>query len=201
MIPLADATAISFLNPVFCMILAIPLLGERVGPWRWLAAAIALAGAMILIRPGGAVELGALFALGAAMVLGLELIFIKRLSGREGAVQILVISNSIGVVISTLAVIWVWQPPTPAQWAGMAALGLTMATAQFLLRQFDGPRGCEFFRHAFHLSHAGLRGALRRAVLQGPSRCDQRCSGASTIVAGAALLAWRERVNRPRPQP
>jgi drug/metabolite transporter (DMT)-like permease len=42
MIPLADATAISFLNPVFCMILAIPLLGERIGPWRWLAAAIAL---------------------------------------------------------------------------------------------------------------------------------------------------------------
>jgi drug/metabolite transporter (DMT)-like permease len=41
MIPLSDATAISFLNPVFCMILAIPLLGERVGPWRWLAAAIA----------------------------------------------------------------------------------------------------------------------------------------------------------------
>ncbi|MEO1706062.1 MAG: EamA family transporter, partial [Pseudomonadota bacterium] len=41
-IPLADATAISFLNPVFGMILAIPLLGERVGKWRWLAAAIAL---------------------------------------------------------------------------------------------------------------------------------------------------------------
>lgn len=36
-IPMADATAISFLNPVFAMVLAIPpLLGERVGPpWRW----------------------------------------------------------------------------------------------------------------------------------------------------------------------
>jgi len=47
-IPLADATAISFLNPIFGMILAIPLLGERVGKWRWLAAAIAFAGAVIL---------------------------------------------------------------------------------------------------------------------------------------------------------
>lgn len=31
-IPLSDATAISFLNPIFAMILAISLLGERVGP-------------------------------------------------------------------------------------------------------------------------------------------------------------------------
>ena len=44
-IPLADATAISFLNPVFAMLLAIPLLGERVGPVRWSAAIIALVGA------------------------------------------------------------------------------------------------------------------------------------------------------------
>ena len=53
-IPLGDATAISFLNPVFAMVLSIPLLGERVGRIRWAAAAIALAGAVILLRPGGA---------------------------------------------------------------------------------------------------------------------------------------------------
>ena len=50
-IPLSDATAISFLSPVWAMLLSIPLLGERVGPVRWSAAAIALLGAMILIRP------------------------------------------------------------------------------------------------------------------------------------------------------
>ena len=50
-IPLADATAISFINPVFGMIFAIPFLGERVGKWRWLAAGISLIGAMILLRP------------------------------------------------------------------------------------------------------------------------------------------------------
>jgi drug/metabolite transporter (DMT)-like permease len=65
--PLADATAISFLNPVFCMLLAIPFLGERPGPWRWTAAAISLGGAVVLLRPGGeAVSAGALLALGAA---------------------------------------------------------------------------------------------------------------------------------------
>ena len=35
MMALADATAISFLSPVVTMLLAIPLLGERIGRWRW----------------------------------------------------------------------------------------------------------------------------------------------------------------------
>ena len=51
-IPLADATAISFLIPVFAMVLAIPLLGERVGPLRFSAAAIALAAARHLVTSG-----------------------------------------------------------------------------------------------------------------------------------------------------
>jgi drug/metabolite transporter (DMT)-like permease len=42
-IPLAEATAISFLNPVVAMLLAVPFLGERPGPVRWSAAAVALA--------------------------------------------------------------------------------------------------------------------------------------------------------------
>lgn len=130
-IPLSDAIAISFVNPVFAMLLAIPLLGEKVGPWRWLAAVIAIAGAMILIRPGtSAMQAGALLALGAALALGLELIFMKRLSGREAPLQILVVNNSMGLAIAACAVFWVWQPPTPAQWAGMVGIGLVMACAQ-----------------------------------------------------------------------
>ena len=66
LIPLPDATAISFLNPVFAMILAISFLGERVGKYRWQAAFIALTGAFILLRPSPAsFQPAALFALAA----------------------------------------------------------------------------------------------------------------------------------------
>ena len=83
-IPLSDATAISFLNPVFGMMLAIPFLGERVGRWRWLAAVIAFVGALDLLRPSpDTFQVAALLALGAAMALGSELIFIKKLANRE----------------------------------------------------------------------------------------------------------------------
>lgn len=196
-IPLADATAISFLNPIFGMILAIPLLGERVGKWRWLAAAIAFAGALILIRPGqGGIEPGALLALGAALALGLELIFIKRLSGRERPLQILLVNNTIGLCIATAAVLWVWQPPTPQQWAGMAAIGTVMAAAQFCFVSAMARADASFVTPFSYLTlvFAAFYDAALFGVLPGPLSLI----GAATIIAGAALLAWRERVNRRR---
>jgi len=199
MIPLADATAISFLNPVFCMILAIPLLGERVGPWRWIAAAVALCGALILIRPGGALEIGALLALGAAVVLGLELVFIKRLSGQDSPLQVLVISNSIGVVFASIAVIWVWQPPTAAQWGGMVALGLTMATAQFCFVNAMRRADASFVTPFTYLTL--VFAALYDAVLFGVLPDAISVLGAVIIIAGGALLAWRETLARRRGSP
>lgn len=130
-IPMADATAISFLNPVFAMALAIPLLGEKVGPTRWTAAIIALLGALILLRPTPAsFQPEALLALASAAVIGMELIFIKKLAGREAPFQILLINNGIGLAIASVAVVPVWQTPDAMQWLGLAGVGLLMACAQ-----------------------------------------------------------------------
>jgi drug/metabolite transporter (DMT)-like permease len=146
-IPLSDATAISFLNPVFGMILAIPLLGERVGPVRWAAAGIALTGAAILMRPG---------------------------SG----------------VVETLAVVWVWAAPTPAQWAALAALGGLMALAQtaFInaMARGDASYVAPFFYTA--LIFAGLYDGLVFGVW--PDAIS--ILGAVVILGGAGLLLWRE---------
>ncbi|MBF9045133.1 EamA family transporter [Rhodobacterales bacterium HKCCE4037] len=197
-IPLADATAISFLNPVFGMILAIPLLGEKVGKWRWFAAAIAFAGALILIRPGaGSVQVGALLALGAALALGLELTFIKRLTGRERPTQILFYNNSLGVLIMGLAVIAVWQAPTPLQWAGMAALGFVMAAAQTCFVNAMARADASFVTPFSYLTLAFA--ALYDLVLFGVRPEAASYLGAGIIIAGAALLAWREAVNRKTP--
>lgn len=88
LIPLADATAISMLNPIIAMILAIPLLGESVGPRRWAAAALSVVGAILLIRPGASsFHPAALIALLSALVLAFEIIIVKLLSHREGTLH------------------------------------------------------------------------------------------------------------------
>ncbi|SPF75194.1 Riboflavin transporter [Aliiroseovarius pelagivivens] len=191
LIPLADATAISFLNPVFAMLLAIPLLGERVGPWRWLSVAMALVGALILIRPGASsFDPAAMLALGAAALLGLETIFIKRLAGREAPLQILVINNAIGLVIASCAVLFVWQSPTPAQWGVLAALGFMMASAQACYVQAIRRADASF---VVPFSYATLIfAALYDFGLFGVTPGWVSALGAGIIVAGGAILAWRE---------
>lgn len=191
LIPLADATAISFLNPVFAMLLAIPLLGERVGPWRWLSVAMALMGALILIRPGASsFDPAALLALGAAALLGLETIFIKRLAGREAPLQILVVNNAIGLTIASCAVLFVWQSPTPAQWGVLAALGFMMASAQACYVQAIRRADASF---VVPFSYATLIfAALYDFGLFGVAPGWLSALGAGIIVAGGAILAWRE---------
>jgi drug/metabolite transporter (DMT)-like permease len=190
-IPLADATAISFLNPVFGMLLAIPLLGEKVGKWRWLAAGIALIGAVMLIRPGTeAMQPGAFLALGAALALGLELIFIKRLSGRERPMQILIVNNSIGLIIASAAVVWVWQTPTAAQWLALGGIGVIMACAQVFFINAMARADASFITPFSYLTlvFAALYDALVFDVV--PDGISML--GTVVILAGAVLLAWRD---------
>ncbi len=190
-IPLSDATAISFLNPVFGMLLAIPLLGERVGRWRWFAALMALCGALVLLRPGPETfQVAALLALAAAALMGMELIFIKKLADREPSFQILLVNNALGLVIATLAVLPVWVPPSPAQWAALAALGVLMAAAQACFVNAMARADASFVTPFAYVTliFATLYDLLIFDVV--PDAVSML--GAAIILTGATLLAWRE---------
>ena len=190
-IPLSDATAISFLNPVIGMLLAIPFLGEKIGPWRWGSAALAFVGAMILMRPGaGALQVGALIALFAALCMGAELIFIKLLTGRERPFQVLLVNNAIGLCIATTAALFVWRSPEPLQWLALAGIGALMALAQtcFInaMRRADASFVSPFFYCALAFA------ALYDAVIFGVRPDAISWAGAALVLTSAAILAWRE---------
>ncbi|WP_170398867.1 DMT family transporter [Ruegeria arenilitoris] len=190
-IPISDATAISFLNPVFGMVLAIPLLKEGVGPWRWLAAAVALTGALILLRPTPAsFQPAALLALTAAAVIGMELIFIKKLSGREIPIQILLINNAMGLTIASVAVSFVFQMPTPEQWIALVAIGVLMACAQACFVNGMARADASFVAP---ISYATLIfAALYDFAVFGviPDVVSQ--IGSAIILTGGLILVWRE---------
>jgi drug/metabolite transporter (DMT)-like permease len=162
-----------------------------VGRWRWIAAGIALVGALILLRPGpDSFRPGALIALAAALVIGIEIILIKRLSGRERPLTILFINNIIGMTISSVAVVAIWAPPTPAQWGALAGVGLVMALVQAAfvnsLARADASLVAPF-------SYATLIFAtLYDLAVFGVVPDHISIIGAATILAGAAVLGWRE---------
>jgi len=51
-VPLAEATALSFTAPIFTTVLAIFFFREFVGIRRWIAILIGFAGAFVVLRPG-----------------------------------------------------------------------------------------------------------------------------------------------------
>lgn len=190
--PLGEATAISFLNPIATMILAIPLLGEKVGPIRWSAACISCLGALILIRPGmEAFQLAALIALAAAVLLGCEIIFIKLLSNKEPAIRILFINNFIGMVLSVTAAALFWRSPNPDQWKLLVLLGVMMACAQAFFIQAMKFAEASFvvpFSYATLVYATFYDFAVFDVVPDGVS-----VVGAVIIISGALFLAFRER--------
>lgn len=196
-IPLSDATAISFLNPVFGMLLAIPFLGEKVGPWRWAAAAIAFVGALVLLRPSpDTFQVASMLALGAAFAMGCELIFIKKLADREPPMQILLVNNFIGWILMSTVMIPFWIAPTTAQWGVLVALGVMMAAAQTCFINAMARADASYvtpFSYLTLIFAAGYDWAIFKSVPDWIS-----VLGAVIIVSGAALLVWREAVNRSR---
>ncbi|WP_206064809.1 DMT family transporter [Nitratireductor mangrovi] len=190
---LADATAISFLNPIVAMLLAIPILGETVGRWRWAAAAIALAGALILTNPGGdAFRPAALVALTAALLIGLEVVLVKRLTNMEPPLRILAVGNFLGAVLSVAAALFVWQQPNTLQWTLLAAIGIAMVAAQALFLQALKRGDASFVVPLFYTTLV-FAGVYDFAVF-GETPTSYSLAGSALIIVGAIIIAWRERL-------
>ncbi|NRG19837.1 DMT family transporter [Rhizobiales bacterium] len=94
--PVANAIAIFFVEPMILTALSAIFLKEQVGLRRWLAIFIGLAGAILIIRPGIA-EFGpaAVLPLGTAFLFALYLLLTKRLSG-EGSMMSIQFTTGIG---------------------------------------------------------------------------------------------------------
>lgn len=131
LIPIADMSAIGFLQPVIAAAVAGFVLGEVVTRHRWLAIAAGFAGALIVIRPGFAeFNLGIAFALGSALAGALVSIMIKTLVRTDPPDTIaawLFVTQTLILLIPTIIV---WNNPTPEQWGLFAVIGFTSVILQ-----------------------------------------------------------------------
>lgn len=132
--PLADAIATIFIYPFIITALSPVVLGEPVGPRRWLAVAVGFAGALIIIRPTGDVlNLGVLFALGAGTVYACYALSTRKLAGVDPPLVTLTFTGLVGGVISLATLPFVWTTPALADWPVMFLMGLCAAAGHFCI--------------------------------------------------------------------
>lgn len=100
-LPLGEATAIYFVAPLFITALSVLLLGETVGPRRWIAVLVGLAGVVIVMRPGGsAFQYAALLPLFAAFFYALLQITTRKIGVTEKASTLTFYLNLVFILFS-----------------------------------------------------------------------------------------------------
>jgi len=127
-LPLAQCYAIFFAMPILITLMAIPLLGERVGLHRGVAIVVGLIGVVVVLRPGQAdLGLGHLSALTAALLGAATSVIVRKVGNSERAVVLMLYPMMANFVVMGVALPFVYVPVPPqhfAMMAGIAALGL-----------------------------------------------------------------------------
>jgi drug/metabolite transporter (DMT)-like permease len=136
---MADALAIFFVNPLVIVILSALVLREKVDGQRWLAVVIGFVGTLIIIRPG-MVEMtpGTLYALASGITLGSYFVMTRHIAGAANATVLTFQTCAIGAALMTLALPFVWTPPSALQWVMLVLVGI-IATAGhvFITRSYQ----------------------------------------------------------------
>ena len=110
-LPMAQCYAIFFAMPILITLLAIPILGEKVGLHRGVAVIVGLIGVIIVLRPGEApLGLGHLAALAAATMGAMTSVIVRKVGADERSVVLMLYPMVANFVVMTLALPFVYIP-------------------------------------------------------------------------------------------
>lgn len=141
LIPLPEATAIGYATPIFTLILAAVILGERIRLIRISAVALGLLGVLIMLWPrltgNGNLQdgatLGALCILGATIARAFVQIHIRQLVATDHTAAIVFYFSAIASLLSGLTFLFGWVMPTTEQLVILISAGLVGGVAQILV--------------------------------------------------------------------
>ncbi|WP_431297858.1 DMT family transporter [Tabrizicola sp. BL-A-41-H6] len=111
-LPLAQCYAIFFAMPLLITLMAIPMLGEKVGLRRGVAVIVGLIGVIIVLRPGSgdALGIGHLAALGAAITGALTSVIVRKIGSDERSVVLMLYPMVLSFFVMGLTMPFVYVP-------------------------------------------------------------------------------------------
>ena len=133
-LPLADVSSISFASIMIITILAIFILGEKVGLRRWIAIFFGFIGVLIVFRPGTSLfSLYSLLPLIGAVALSFAVITMKKLLSYDSPPTCSLYLHVFVALIYLPFVIYNWTQPSLYLWVLLIAMGFCGGIAQILL--------------------------------------------------------------------
>ena len=134
-LPLAEATTLSFVAPLFSVILSALILAEPVGRHRWSAVALGFTGVLIVMRPGGAElpPVGLALALLAAMAVAAVTITIRQIGRTERTPTTVLWFTFYSMIAVGLLMPFYGRAHDLREWLILAGIGLLGGTGQLFL--------------------------------------------------------------------
>ena len=130
--PLAEAITLNFTVSLWMIPVAILMLGERVGPRRWIATVVGFAGVLIVLQPGAETfTIGGVLAIFAALLFATSMALVRLLARSESPLAIVFYMNLIMTPISLGPALWWWQTPTMEQLGWLLGIGCVLTIAHF----------------------------------------------------------------------
>lgn len=133
-IPLAEATAINFIAPLFVLVLSGWWLKEAVGWRRWATVAIGIVGVLIILRPGtGATHPAAFLVLVTAVLFAVYAVMTRLLARHDDAMTTIFHTGLAASAVTTLAVPFVWVTPPAIGIAQLVVIGALGSFGHYLM--------------------------------------------------------------------
>lgn len=131
LLPLSTVNAVGFSRPMVTMLMAVLLLGERVSHIRWLGAALAFVGVLVVIAPGaGGFDANVFIVLISVFFGALAIIQTRALKEESTTVMMLFYTVGLAVVTAVPALL-TWQPVRPFDWLPLLGIGLLAQLGQY----------------------------------------------------------------------
>jgi len=198
LLPLPEVTAIGFATPIFTVLLAAVMLGERIRLFRVSAVAIGLIGVIIILFPrfGGAqldqtATLGAIFILCATMLRALVQVHLRQLVQNEHTAAIVFYFSVTASALALLTAPFGWVIPSAGTLGLLVAAGLIGGVAQILVTS------------AYRFGSVSMLApydytSMLFAIILGYFLFDELPTalmlvGSSLVIVAGALVIWRER--------
>lgn len=189
---LVESHAIFACYPLLVAALSGPVLGERVGPWRWAAIGVGFVGVLVILRPGHTVFApAAAIPLLSAFLFALYGLLTRYVARKDTAITSFFWTGTVGAVAMTAVGIWTWEPMTGPDYAMMATLCVTGVAGHFMLikcYEVAEASAVQPFAYLQMVFAAALGLLVFGEVLE-----MNVVIGASIVVAAGLFTLWRNR--------
>ena len=197
LIPIATSTTVVFIFPVLLTLVSIPLYGEKVGVFRWIAVLMGFTGVILVAAPdGGDFNMALLLPFATALALVARDLLTRKIPATIEAPQVTLTTAIVTTFFGFMTVPLGWGSMGTLEWAlvPLSAILVALSFTLYISAIRKGELSIIAPAQYLVILWASFWGALIWQEWPGVNAI----LGGGLIIAAGCLIIWRERVAQHR---